>query len=59
LSFHSGKNHSKEIETPFVKSKDQVADIFTKGLESRSFEENSNKLGLIDIYNSNLRESVE
>jgi hypothetical protein len=33
--------HLKEIETLFVRSKDQVIDIFTKGLESRSFEENS------------------
>jgi hypothetical protein len=53
------KIHSKEIETPFVRSKDQVADIFMKGLEPRQFEEKSNKLELIDIYNSNLKGSVE
>jgi hypothetical protein len=53
------KNHSKKIKTPFVKSKDQVADIFIKELEPISFEENSNKLRLIDIYNLNLRGSVE
>jgi hypothetical protein len=28
-----------------------LADIFTKGLEPRPFEENTSKLGLIDIYN--------
>jgi hypothetical protein len=53
------KIQGKEIETPFVKSQDQLADIFTKGLESRPFKENTNKLGLIDIYNPNLRGSVE
>jgi hypothetical protein len=53
------KIHSKKIKIPFVRSKDQVDDIFTKGLEPRPFEENSNKLGLIDIYNPNLRGSVK
>jgi hypothetical protein len=53
------KFHSKEIETSFVRSQDQVADIFIKGLEPKSFEENLDKLGLIDIYNSNLRGSVK
>jgi hypothetical protein len=53
------KIQEKEIETPFVKSQDQLADIFTKGLEPRPFKENTNKLGLIDIYNPNLRGSVE
>jgi hypothetical protein len=45
------KIQAKEIEAPFVRSKDQLADIFTKGLEPRPFEENTSKLGLIDIYN--------
>jgi hypothetical protein len=45
------KIQTKEIEAPFVRSKDQLADIFTKGLEPRPFEENMSKLGLIDIYN--------
>jgi hypothetical protein len=58
------KIQAKKIETPFMRSKDQVADIFTKELESKPFEENSNKLemnklGMIDIYAPNLRESVE
>jgi hypothetical protein len=57
--FIQKKIHSKEIKMPFVRSKDQVADMFMKGLEPRPFEENSNKLGLIDIYNSNLRECVK
>jgi hypothetical protein len=45
------KIQGKEIETPFVRSKDQLIDIFTKGLKTRPFEENIKKLGLIDIYN--------
>ena len=53
------KIQSKEIETPFVKSEDQLADVFTKGLDPKPFEKNINKLGLIDIYNPNLRGSIE
>jgi Reverse transcriptase (RNA-dependent DNA polymerase) len=53
------KIQAKEIETPFVRSNNQLADIFTKELEPRPFRENLDKLGLIDIYNSNLRGSVE
>ena len=53
------KIQSKKIETPFVRSEDQVADTFTKGLDPRSFEENNRKLGLFDIYTPNLRGSVE
>jgi hypothetical protein len=52
------KLQAKKIETLFVRSKDQVADIFTKGLDSTLFDININKLGLIDIYNPNLRRSV-
>jgi hypothetical protein len=53
------KVQSKEIETPFVKSKDQLADILTKGLSVRAFEDISYKLGLYDIYHPNLRGSVK
>jgi hypothetical protein len=53
------KIHSKEIETLFMRSKDQVADIFTKGLEPGMFNDNTIKLGMIDIYTPNLRGSVE
>jgi hypothetical protein len=53
------KLQAKEIETLFVRSEDQLADIFTKRLEPRPFNENIGKLGLIDIYNPNLRGSVE
>jgi hypothetical protein len=41
-----------------MRSKDQVTDIFTKGLKPRPFKK-IDKLGLIDIYNSNLRGSIE
>jgi hypothetical protein len=53
------KIQSKEIETPFVKSEDQLADILTKGLNVKAFENISCKLGLYNLYNSNLRGSVK
>ena len=53
------KIQAKEIETPFVKSQDQLADVFTKGLGTRAFEDITSKLGLFDIYNPSLRGSVE
>ncbi|KAJ4754876.1 Copia protein [Rhynchospora pubera] len=53
------KIQTKEIETPYVKSKDQLADIFTKGLSFKTFEDISCKLGLYDIYKPSLRGSVE
>jgi len=53
------KVQSKEIETPFVRSEDQLADIFTKGLSIQRFENISSKLGLFDLYNPSLRGSVE
>jgi hypothetical protein len=53
------KMQSKEIETPFVKSEDQLADIFTKGLSVNTFNNISNKLGLYDLYHPSLRGSVE
>ncbi|KAJ3704631.1 hypothetical protein LUZ61_008336 [Rhynchospora tenuis] len=49
---------AKEIETPYVKSKDQLADIFTKGLSIKAFEDISYKLGLYDFYKPSLRGSV-
>jgi hypothetical protein len=53
------KVKAKEIETPYVKSQDQLADIFTKCLIPKTFEEITSKLGLIDIYNPSLMGSVE
>jgi hypothetical protein len=53
------KVQSKEIETPFVKSEDQLADIFTKGLSANTFNNISNKLGLYDLCHPSLRGSVE
>jgi hypothetical protein len=50
---------SKEIETPYVKSEDQLADIFTKGLEPEPFKNNYRKLRMIDIYTPNLREVLK
>jgi hypothetical protein len=53
------KIQAKKIETPFVRRKNQLTGIFTKGLEPRPFEKNLDKLWLIDIYNPNLGGSVE
>jgi hypothetical protein len=44
------KNQSKEIETPYVKSEDQLADIFTKELNSKPFQENIDKLEMINVF---------
>ncbi|KAF6160223.1 hypothetical protein GIB67_016659 [Kingdonia uniflora] len=38
------------ISFPFVKSKDQLADILTKGVCGRIFNDMIDKLGMIDIY---------
>jgi hypothetical protein len=46
------KIQSKEIEAPYVKSGDQLADIFTKELDSKSFQENIDKLGMINVFSS-------
>ena len=53
------KVQDKEIETPFVKSEEQLADVFTKGLGNKNFEDILSKLGLHDIYMPSLRGSVE
>jgi hypothetical protein len=45
------KVQAKEIKTPYVKSQYQLADIFTKGLIPKYFEDTITKLGLTDIYN--------
>jgi hypothetical protein len=52
------KIQSNEIETPFVTSKDQLVDIFTKRLDLSLFERNIDKLGMYNIYTPNLR-SIE
>ena len=59
MSLCAEKIQAKEIETPYVKSEDQLADIFTKGLEPSLFNRNTSKLGLIDLFNPSLRGSVE
>ena len=40
----------KIIQFPFVKSKDQLADIFTKAITHRNFYDSLDKLGVRDIY---------
>jgi hypothetical protein len=53
------KVQTKEIDTPYVKSEDQLADIFIKGLSVKLFENISDNLGLYDLYNTSLRGSVK
>ena len=53
------KIQAKEIETPFLKSESQLADVFTKGLSRKLFEEIIGKLGMYDIYTPSLRGSVK
>ncbi|KAF6158292.1 hypothetical protein GIB67_001363 [Kingdonia uniflora] len=38
------------ISFPFVKSEDQIADILTKRVYGRIFNDMIDKLGMIDIY---------
>ena len=49
------KVQAKEIETPYVKSENQLADIFIKDLDLGSFEKITSKLELYDIYIPSLR----
>jgi hypothetical protein len=50
---------SGQIKTSFVNSQDQLTDILTKALDKGPFEKFLIKLGSIDIYEPNLRGSVE
>ena len=43
----------KIIQFLFVKSEDQLADILTKAISSRNFNDSLDKLGVIDIYTPN------
>lgn len=41
---------AKIISTPYVRSSQQLADVFTKGLAAANFQAIISKLGLIDIF---------
>ncbi|KAK8934504.1 hypothetical protein KSP39_PZI014308 [Platanthera zijinensis] len=49
---HFIKDHLDKgsLVTPFVHSRDQLADVFTKSLGSDAFTDDIHKLGMIDIY---------
>jgi hypothetical protein len=49
------KVQSEKIETPFVRSHEQLTDIFTKALDKASHQNILNKLGSINLYELNLR----
>jgi hypothetical protein len=53
------KVKARLIETPFVNSQEQLANILTKSLDKEPFERLLIKLGSINIYEPNLRGSVE
>jgi hypothetical protein len=57
--FVRDKVHSEEIETPFVRSQEQLADIFTKALDKSTFESILSKLCSINLFESNLRGGVK
>ena len=49
---HFIKQNQEEriIQFPLVKSENQLADILTKAISSRNFNDSLDKLGVIDIY---------
>jgi len=53
------KVQAGEIETPFVRSQEQLADIFTKALGKGCFQNILCKLNSFNLFESNLRGSVE
>jgi hypothetical protein len=59
IHFVREKLQAREIEIPYVKSEDQLADVFTKGLDPTPFENILGKLGVYDVYSPSLRGSVE
>ena len=48
--FIKEKLEAKIIKLPFVKSKDQLADVLTKAVSSRVFYNSLGKLGIGNIY---------
>jgi hypothetical protein len=50
IHFIKEKFDSHIISLPFIRSVEQVADILTKTVASKSFEENLEKIGMTNIY---------
>ena len=48
--FIKEKIEQGEICMTYVPSKSQIADVLTKGISREDFENNMDKLGMIDIY---------
>jgi hypothetical protein len=53
------KTPSEEIETSLVRCNEQLTDIFTKTLNKAYYWSILNELGSINLYEPNLKESVE
>lgn len=49
-TFHKGKLQTKQICIPFVKTEDQIANVFTKGLCGPSFNRIICKVGMHNIF---------
>ena len=49
---HFVKHNLEEriISFPFMRSEEQLADMLTKGVSTKYFEESIVKLGMVDIY---------
>ena len=48
--FIKEKLDSHVISLPFVRSTEQVADVLTKAIATKPFEEMLEKIGMVDIY---------
>jgi len=48
--FIKEKLEAKIVQFPFIKSKDQLADILTKAVSSKVFHNSLDKLSIEDIY---------
>ncbi|TYK00722.1 copia-like protein [Cucumis melo var. makuwa] len=57
--FIRDKVQSKEIEIPFIRSQEQLADIFTKALDKKTSQQILSKLGAHNLFEPNLRGSIE
>ena len=53
------KSKPKEIEIPYIQTKEQLADVFTKEMVQKQFDNITNKLELYNIYIASLIESVK
>jgi hypothetical protein len=53
IRYHFLRDHQQmgDIEIPYVNTKDQLADIFTKPLDEKTFSKLRNELNILDSRN--------